>query len=61
MSEYQEYIRAGKAHEIFDVSKTTFWRFTKEEGFPQKRRVLGAVCYSIKELRKWFDGFAESA
>jgi len=60
-NENQIYIRACRAHEIFDVSKTTFWRFTKEESFPKKRRVLGTVCYSIEELTSWFDSCAESA
>jgi len=61
MSEIQEYIRAYRAHEIFDISKTTFWRLSKEDDFPKKRKVHGATLYSILELREWFDSKVEAA
>jgi predicted DNA-binding transcriptional regulator AlpA len=50
-----EYIKASKAHNLFGVSRTTFWRFSKEEGFPKKRVIMGVTLYSIKELRNWLD------
>jgi len=57
----KEYIRAGKAHELFDISRTTMWRFTKEDSFPKKRKIMGVTLYSISELREWFDSFEEAA
>ena len=55
----QLYVRAGAAHEIFGVSKTTFWRLTKTEGFPKKRRFGGASAYKIAELEAWADAQCE--
>ena len=57
----KEYVRACNAHEILDVSKTTFWRMTKADDFPKKRKIMGVALYSIKELRKWIDDHATAA
>lgn len=54
----QKYVRASKAHEIIDVSKTTFWRMTKESSFPKKRKIMGNSLYSISELIEWIDSHA---
>lgn len=54
----KEYVRAGHAHEIFDVSKTSFWRFSKLDGFPKKRVIFGIVLYSVAELKNWIDSTA---
>jgi predicted DNA-binding transcriptional regulator AlpA len=56
----QIYIRADKAHEILDVSKTTFWRMSKTEGFPNKKKIQGVSLYSIQELIEWVESHSDS-
>ncbi len=57
----KKYIRATKAHEILDVSRTKFWRLTKHDDFPKKRNLFGSVVYKIQELIEWVDSKAEIA
>ena len=49
------YVRATNAHKIFDVGRTTFWRWTKEKDFPKIRKRKGVSNYLIQELTEWFD------
>jgi predicted DNA-binding transcriptional regulator AlpA len=56
----QIYVRADKAHEILDVSKTTFWRMSKTEGFPNKRKIQGVSLYYIQEIIDWVESHSDS-
>ena len=55
MSNNQLYARAGEAHEVLGISRTSFWRLTKKPDFPKKITLSGAVVYKISELVEWVD------
>jgi len=61
MSDNQLYARAGEAHEILGISRTSFWRLTKKDDFPKKITLAGAVVYKISELVEWADKQRELA
>jgi len=50
-----KYIRAKNAPELLGVSKSTFYRYSKDDNFPKKIRLHGAVVYKEDELVEWIE------
>lgn len=55
------YVRADRAHEILDVSRTTFWRMSKVDSFPSKKKIHGVSLYSIQEIVDWVESHSQNS
>lgn len=46
-------VSSGAAAELFDVSRPTFLKWSKQPGFPRPIRAGGTVRYLVSELERW--------